>query len=400
MRPPAPPRALRLLVVAALALVAAATAAGCGDSHDYYSVEQLMDATNCMECHPQHYQEWSGSMHAYAADDPVFLAMNKRGQEETNGELGDFCVNCHAPMAVRLGLTTDGLNLDEVPQYAKGVTCYFCHSVESVGESHNNDITLATDGIMRGGLSNPVASPKHAMMTSPLVDADNQASSAMCGACHDVVTPAGVHLERTFEEWNDSIFASTDPATHLSCGQCHMKSRTDVAAEVPGLDVPLRQNGVRDHKFAGVDVALTPWPEKEAQLEAIQGDLDPSLLPRLCVVPLEGGRIDYRLDDVGPGHMWPSGAAHDRRAWAEVIAYDADDNVLMQTGVVLDGEDPDPVADPWIWEMRDYVYDADGAPVKYFWEVRQTLTGLLPPSVTRDPSDPRFDHSVTRSWHV
>ena len=43
-------------------------------------------------------------MHAYAAEDPVFLAMNQRGQRETNGELGDFCVQCHAPVAVHVGL--------------------------------------------------------------------------------------------------------------------------------------------------------------------------------------------------------------------------------------------------------------------------------------------------------
>ena len=31
----------------------------------------------------------------------VFLAMNERGQRETGGQLGPFCVNCHAPLAVR-----------------------------------------------------------------------------------------------------------------------------------------------------------------------------------------------------------------------------------------------------------------------------------------------------------
>ena len=52
-------------------------------------------------------------MHAFASRDPVFRAMNQRGQRETNGELGDFCVKCHAPMAVLDKQTTDGLNLDD-----------------------------------------------------------------------------------------------------------------------------------------------------------------------------------------------------------------------------------------------------------------------------------------------
>src|SRR5258708_7450078 len=63
--------------------------------------EDLLNPEKCKDCHPKYYQEWSGSMHAYAMKDPVFIAMNKRGQEETKGALGAFCVNCHAPMAVR-----------------------------------------------------------------------------------------------------------------------------------------------------------------------------------------------------------------------------------------------------------------------------------------------------------
>ena len=63
-------------------------------------------------------------MHAYASTDPVFLAMNQRGQRETNGELGSFCVQCHAPMALRTGATTDGLNLKTLPEHLQGVTLF------------------------------------------------------------------------------------------------------------------------------------------------------------------------------------------------------------------------------------------------------------------------------------
>src|SRR5688572_9748953 len=100
-----------------------------------------MDPETCKTCHPKHYREWSGSMHAYASDDPVFLAMNARGQEEV-ATLGDFCVQCHAPMAVRTGATTDGLNLAELPRHLKGVTCYFCHTVSAVEGTHNNPLVL------------------------------------------------------------------------------------------------------------------------------------------------------------------------------------------------------------------------------------------------------------------
>ncbi len=390
---------MRALVATVLVLATAA----CGDDADYFTAEEAMDPQACMDCHPDHYREWSGSMHAYAADDPVFLAMNQRGQDDTDGALGDFCVTCHAPMALRLGLTTDGTNLADVPQYAKGVTCYFCHSVESIGDDHNGDLTLAADGVMRGGLRSPppAPSPKHRTEYSPLLDSNSQESSRMCGSCHDVVTPAGVHLEQTFAEWSDTIFADESPLQHLSCGNCHMVPRTGVAAEVEGVDVPLRPNGVREHTFASVDVALTPWPEKDAQLAAIARDLGPTLSPRICVTPDQGGRLDYRLDNIGAGHMFPSGVAHDRRAWAEIHVYDTAGTELFATGVVAPGVDPDPVADPDLWEMQEKVFDDAGNPVKYFWEVRQVdRDGLLPPAVTLDRNDPAFDHSRTRSWSV
>ena len=111
-----------------------------------------------MTCHPQHYTQWSGSMHAYSSDDPVFLAMNARGQRETNNQLGTFCVQCHAPMAVALKLT-DGTNFDPttLPPTARGITCFFCHNVESVDADHNNGLVLALDDTMRGGVQNPDA---------------------------------------------------------------------------------------------------------------------------------------------------------------------------------------------------------------------------------------------------
>ena len=65
------------------------------------SVEQLMDPETCRQCHSQHYAEWSGSMHAYASQDPLFVALNQRAQDA--GNVGSLCATCHAPIAVRSG---------------------------------------------------------------------------------------------------------------------------------------------------------------------------------------------------------------------------------------------------------------------------------------------------------
>lgn len=387
---------MRCNLACAIGLALAAVGCGAGEKLDRAA---LLDPTACQQCHSDHYREWSGSMHAYAADDPVFLAMNARGQRETNGALGDFCVRCHAPMALREGLTTDGLNLADLPQAYKGVTCYFCHNVEAVEGEHNNPLRLANDAVMRGGIANPARGAGHEAAYSPLLDRAEPAASGVCGACHDVVTPAGVHLERSFEEWRGSLFAHETQAELQTCVRCHMPGRDGLAAYVEG--VPVRR--VHDHAMPGVDVAVTEWPEADAQRAAVQRDLDTTVFAVLCVKRVLGGvelRVD--LEDFAAGHHFPSGAAHDRRAWVELRASRAG-RTLYETGVLapdrplvaLEAEDPD------LWRIGDRVTRADGSPAHMFWDVSAVESMILPVPTALSPQDPAYvDPHVVRTFQV
>jgi hypothetical protein len=400
---------LACVAVAALALAA------CGESA--LPIAELRDPQTCQECHPKHYQQWSGSMHAYASEDPVFVAMNRRGQRETNGALGAFCVKCHAPMAVELGLTT-GADFDPaaMPPEARGITCYFCHNVKAVTATHNNGIVLANDQTMRGGVRDPISTPAHRSSFDPLMDSDTN-QSEMCGSCHDVVTPRGVELERTFQEWKTTIFALSDPIFHLSCGGCHMRSSNGVIADAPGLAVKSRDAGFHEHMWPGIDQALTPFPEIEAQAAAIKRDLDPAIAiigpapfasnvqpGGICLDP--PGRLTVRVDSFGTGHMWPSGAAQDRRAWLEVIARDADGNAVLTSGVVPDGVDPPELTDinappdVHLTRMWDSTFKDDGTPAHFFWDVARVRSELLRPPITTDKNSPDFDHSSTAVFDV
>jgi hypothetical protein len=403
-------------VVLSAGLLALIALAGCGDE-SHLPVEVLQDPTTCNECHAEHYTQWSSSMHAYATDDPVFRAMNARGQRETNGTLGTFCVQCHAPMATALGLT-DGTNLDAIPDYAKGVTCYFCHNVDKVTDTHNNPIVLANDDVMRGGVEHPVTSTAHGSKYDTLMDSDGNDSS-MCGSCHDVVTPAGVALERTFAEWQTTFFSTPDdPEHHLSCGNCHMHSSTDVIAMGPSFNVPIRAGGFHAHTFPGIDQALTDFPGADLQATAIKNDLDPAI-GILGPVPLAGppgpggicvnkdNTITVRLDGIGIGHRWPTGVAQDRRAWLEVVATGSDGSVLFQSGVVPDGVDPDDPSvtgsDAQLFGMWDLTYKdtAKTMPAHFFWEVQaEDPSKLLKAPTTLNPNDPAFDHSSTATFHL
>jgi hypothetical protein len=359
---------------------------GAGGTAAKLTTEELMDPQACSTCHEDHVKEWSGSMHAYAAEDPVFLAMNARGQRETKGALGDFCVKCHAPMAVRTGATKDGLNLAEVPQKLRGVTCFFCHSVESVAGTHDNPLVLASDGVMRGGISDPVPTGAHEAAYAALLDRGKLESSSLCGSCHDIVAPLGAHIERTYAEWQGTLFSHAG-ASQLTCGECHMAGRSGLAAQAPG--VKLRK--VHDHGFPGVDVALTDFPEAKAQTAAVQQSLDTTLQAALCVKGADSpdATIKVVLDNVGAGHLWPSGVAHDRRAWVELQAF-AKGQVIYQSGVVADGESITSLPDPDLWLMRECMFDQQSKPVDMFWEAASTETSQLPGPTTNVPTDPDY----------
>jgi hypothetical protein len=407
--------ALLLLVVAA-----------CGTHVD--TPAQLQDPSTCKTCHPTHFDQWQSSMHAYASVDPVFVAMNKRGQRETNNQLGTFCVQCHAPMAVALNLT-DGTDFDPttLPPAANGVTCYFCHDVAKVVDDHNNGLQIALDSNMRGGLQGAVESPAHQSTYDLLMDSEKNDSS-MCGSCHDIVTPKGVALERTFAEWKTTFFTEADPLHHLTCGGCHMKSSTDRIAD-PSLGTPQRTNGFHEHRWQGIDQAIDDFPGKADMATAIQGDLDPAVAVigatpisgppapgGICVDPQQG--ISVRMDSIGVAHAWPSGASQDRRAWLELVAKDSTGVVVFQTGVVPDGMDPEDINDPNLVEFGDHMLADDGTtPAHFFWEAASiadtcnpnlSVSGnpannrvcLLKAPTTLTVNDPAFDHSSSASFQL
>lgn len=377
-------------------LFAVLAIAACASSEDEpppvtLTGQALQNPNNCLPCHAEQFREWSGSMHAYAAEDPVFLAMNQRMLRETNGASASFCVSCHAPLAFRLGLTTDGANLAAVPKEMRGVTCYFCHSADAVEGTHNSPLRLAEDGVLRGGLRDPARAMPHRGAYSALHDRETPESASLCGACHDVITPHGAHIERTFAEWKASLYAKPG---QLACGKCHMEGREGKAAQLP--DAPARR--VHDHSMAAVDVALSPFVDEPRQRELVQNALDATLLTRLCVkqTPL-GITADVTLDNAFAGHAFPSGASQDRRAWVELTAFSGD-RTIFSSGVVAEKKAVATTSDPNLFLLRDRIFRTDGAETHMFWEAARVEPFQLTAAVTNDPLDPAFIHSVTRSY--
>lgn len=306
--------------------------------------------------------------------------MNQRGQRETNGALGNFCVKCHAPVAVHDGATTDGLNLATLPASQRGVTCFFCHSVESVDGTHNNPLTLATDGRMAGPISDPASGAPHPSVYSALLDGYQAESAAACGTCHDIVNTNNVPLERTYQEWQNTLFK--DRPNGQSCAQCHMGP-----GQGPASTVSTVSRSLHGHDFPAVDLPLSDFPGADPVMlkQAAQAMLDTTVQTTICVDD-SARKILVALDNVAAGHSWPTGASQDRRAWVDVTAYSGTD-VVYQSGVAA-GETPEAAADPDLWMIRDCIFDESQNEAHMFWQAASYTTDLIPGSIKSTFTDP------------
>jgi hypothetical protein len=74
-------RARLLLILTVLGVVPASCSSGDDgtqpQSKPAPKIEDLLDSKSCGGCHREHYKEWAGSMHAYAADMPACSARSR-----------------------------------------------------------------------------------------------------------------------------------------------------------------------------------------------------------------------------------------------------------------------------------------------------------------------------------
>jgi len=250
----------------------------------------------CLECHGDYnieiepYFNWSGSMMAQAARDPLYEAcLAITNQDVPEG--GDLCIRCHSPEGWLGGrsVPTDGSALTNADM--EGIHCDFCHrmvkptspgtnpfpldqiytdntwpsdisyleSIDSLPPMSGNGMYIVdSDKAKRGPLK--YIKTKHHYHYSPF-----HSESAICGTCHDVSNPVFDRqtddsytpndfgfsapsyntydlfpVERTYSEWLMSEYNT--PAgvyapqfggnkSHIStCQDCHMKDISGVSA--------------------------------------------------------------------------------------------------------------------------------------------------------------------------
>ncbi len=340
----------------------------------------------CISCHPTHVRDWSISNHAYAVKDPVFLAMVRLGQRQTEGKMGQFCVQCHTPAGLATGQTpvlqaADGTwyqKLDDLdPVAQQGLTCDVCHSVTAVNEPRNARMVFTPDGTMRATIEDPVDTDAHRSAYSPL-----HATSDLCGSCHNVTNGAGALIEETYDEWAKSDFARPGGKT---CQDCHMPAYTGRAA----VDGPIRE--VHRHTFVGVDVSLLPpdqFPGYDEMRELTASMLRDAALLGVEIRPADR-RLTVRVENLA-GHRLPSGATAERQMWLEVLVHD-DQRTLRFASGTLDarGDLRDdfekhtlaPGTDPQLQVWRQILL-RDGEAVDFPWQANDVHNRLIEPGAT------------------
>jgi hypothetical protein len=333
---------------------------------------------NCITCHPTHVREWRISNHAYAALDPVFHAMVQLGQKQTSGRLGQFCVQCHAPVGLALGETPVRAVGDTFvqdfsrlsPEGKMGVTCDVCHTVTAINEPRNARMVYTPDGTMRSTIENPVETVAHRSEYSPL-----HGQSELCGSCHNVTNPAGAPIEETFDEW-----AASPEEGRQTCQGCHMPAYMGPAA----VDGPIRE--VHRHTFVGVDVSLLP-PDEFPGYDELRG-LTRNLLQNTVDFTAKISEAERELlvqITNRAGHSLPSGATAERQLWVEVIIQDTDRNIQFESGTLDDNGDlrdhePDhtlrPGTDPQLNIWRQVLYGTEGK-VEFPWQAKRVENRLI-----------------------
>ena len=247
------------------------------DHINLFLEDRYPPATACATCHPKHYKEWSVSQHAYAQLSPIYLSLNNKINQLTNGSNGDFCFRCHSPIGANLGESTFASNLDRHPASREGITCVVCHRINKAYNKVSGRLAL-----VEGKLTDPVFGPEgnkrlEKVLADPKkfrVETDPKKSGrkihnearlfasiktpTFCGSCHDVTLFNGFRLEEAFSEYRVSPAA----AKGITCQDCHMgkiQGRPSGYEKGPAAivgDVPSRTRKLTSHLFSGPDYPI------------------------------------------------------------------------------------------------------------------------------------------------
>jgi hypothetical protein len=350
----------------------------------------------CAGCHTDIHTQWKGSMHAAAFIDPIFQALWKLGEKETNGLTNNLCGGCHGAVGVLANELTFKDGEFHAPDIAKeGVHCDLCHTItaSSFADTPNyepgNASFVASPGPVKRGPHKDSESPYHETAFSEL-----HTSSLFCANCHQVFHPINnFHIERTYDEWKYSVYAQND----IQCQDCHMMpleqaietAKTLKKQKNPGKSAfmgPERDN-IFTHQFVGANFTV---PELLGNKEHGQiarkrlqsaARLDVDAPARLTAGDL--AKISVTVTNVGAGHNLPTSLTEVRQMWLDVQVVDESGQEIYRSGGI--DKNGNITGDPRIFNA--HALDKDGRETLKPWEIAKfKYNHTIPPkgSATED----------------
>jgi hypothetical protein len=323
---------------------------------------------------------WAGSLMANAGRDPIFWAALDVANHDLPG-IGEWCLRCHAPggwLEGRAGApigSPDGCSLigeiDGADDDFEGLTCDFCHRMQvnpapppgqqSVyyenGQYWIDDSQCPTgfEPCRKGPYDYPPGDPEppHGWeLSSYHVDPDS------CGNCHNVTNPVltlidsnGVNtgvpmpVERTYKEWQQSVFAQPGPS-FAACQACHMPDATHDPA-YPSVATGINRSGnLPIHRLAGgnawvPEVIAGDYPNlgRSAELAATTA-WAVEMLEAAATVEIAAPQVVEAGDDLDiavrvfnlTGHKLPTGYPEGRRMWLELAVRDGLGTTIWRSG--------------------------------------------------------------------
>ncbi|MFQ5514709.1 MAG: hypothetical protein ACE5FG_09740 [Myxococcota bacterium] len=400
----------------------------------------------CTPCHSGYgqpevepYRNWQSGMMAQAGRDPLMWAALAVANQDV-AHVGETCLRCHLPKGWLEGRSaaSDGTLMTAADRH--GVQCSVCHRLVNPFPDPNG---AAEDAGIRAALAAPVPILGNAMMVvDPLArlrgpfdivadlgsdphipDATTfvsefHESSELCGMCHNLRNPAFTHdpntgeyvlnaldtpgepalgfpEQSTYDEWAASAYAAGGVAAPRfsahgglvsSCQDCHMPHVSGRDAEL-GLD----RDDIPVHELVGANTFI---PAVLPHHPSFGAEVDPEILSEgitkattmlrraaTLSLDLSGDHLTVRVTNE-TGHKLPTGYPEGRRMWLHVRAFDADRNVVFESGrytfatATLQGYGADP---------NDPAHD----PSLHVWEAHQGLTPAVAAAAGL-PVDARF----------
>lgn len=319
----------------------------------------------CKGCHPRQYDEWTGSVHSLAFQDPIYQGELNKAVKAVGHEISRQCEGCHSPEGMITGEIRKPGIADLSPVALAGVSCDICHSISGTThwqtpshEPENGSFILTpgvdtTDGtklIKRGPFkpSGNCGMGFHVCAESPL-----HLRADLCAGCHQVYHYEDhFPLEATYLEWKHGAYAQRE----ILCQDCHMVNLAVFMHSADDFRKPER--GEYRHYFNGANYLIYYLAQTAAERA---GDKRKASIIRekyemavkrlqlaadLEIMPLyEGGKLEeikVRVRNIRAGHNLPTSLTNVRQMWLEITAKNEDGKILMTSGTIdAEGHLPD-----------------------------------------------------------